>query len=355
MSLSPAYAQALRILHSFAGGGDGADVRGGVIAYSGTLYGTTYFGGETGANCPLPDTYSSCGTLFAVNATTGAETVLAAFPATGNAHNPYGPPSYYKGALYGAAGLSIYKYTLASKSFAIVGTIDGYDIGGITAVDKVFYGTTDDGGTDQCGDIFSFTPANNKTKILYSFTGCLGSSKDGNNPTATPIYQNGTLYGTTNYGGAYSSGTIYKYIVATRTETILHDFGSSSDGSVPFGSLIYVSGKLYGTTQHGGVNNAGTVFSVDANTGAEAVLYSFTNGSDGGNPLTGLTYQSGLLYGTDSSAVFSINPSTGAETTFKTLPGPSPWGKLFYFKRSFLGTTEQGGPGGYGTVFKFVP
>jgi uncharacterized repeat protein (TIGR03803 family) len=75
------------------------------------------------------------------------------------------------------------------------------------------------------------------------------------------------------------------------------------------------AGNLYGTTYGGGASNAGVVFKV-APTGRETVLYSFTGGADGGNPLVGVIRdRAGNLYGTADSGgaenagvVFEIKP-----------------------------------------------
>jgi len=74
----------------------------------------------------------------------------------------------------------------------------------------------------------------------------------------------------------------------------------------PFASLIAVNGTLYGTTYAGGVTGwenygCGTVFSVDPSTGAETVLYSFCsqqNCTDGATPVGSLISAKGKLYGT---------------------------------------------------------
>src|SRR5881628_3220008 len=62
-------------------------------------------------------------------------------------------------------------------------------------------------------------------------------------------------------------------------------------GSQPYAGLIQDSaGNLYGTTQYGGVFNAGTVYKL-APSGDLTVLHSF-NGSDGTNPYAGLIQDS---------------------------------------------------------------
>jgi len=43
---------------------------------------------------------------------------------------------------------------------------------------------------------------------------------------------------------------------------VLYSFGSSGDGALPRAGLINVKGTLYGTTEVGGASGYGTVFSV---------------------------------------------------------------------------------------------
>ena len=59
----------------------------------------------------------------------------------------------------------------------------------------------------------------------------------------------------------------------TGAETVLYSFCSQTgcaDGANPYGTLIDVKGKLYGTTGAGGDAGKGTAFSIDPSTGAVA-------------------------------------------------------------------------------------
>src|SRR2546421_545381 len=119
--------------------------------------------------------------------------------------------------------------------------------------------------------------------VLYSFTG----STDGALPIAGLVRDKaGNLYGTTNGGGTSGAGTVFK-LDTTGTETVLHSFTGSTDGSFPVAGLVRdKAGNLYGTTELGGTSGAGTVFKLDT-TGTETVLHSFT-GPDGAVPFAGL-------------------------------------------------------------------
>jgi uncharacterized repeat protein (TIGR03803 family) len=182
----------------------------------------------------------------------------------------------------------------------------------------------------------------------------------------------GNLYGTTAYGGASASGcspgygTVFK-LSPTGTETILHFFaGGTTDGQNPQGALVMDSaGNLYGTTQYGGAGGSGTVFKI-APDGTESLLYSF-DGNYGANPLSGVILDSaGNLYGTTDNgsvahgAVFKLTPG-GVITdlysfTGGTNSGSNPQGGLIMDNTgNFYGTTYFGGVSNNGTVFKLSP
>ena len=78
------------------------------------------------------------------------------------------------------------------------------------------------------------------------------------------ISVNGTLYGTTAFGGSQASdlgdGTVFT-IGANGSETVRHRF-TGTDGAHPNAGLIDVNGTLYGTTSGGGKSDYGTVFGV---------------------------------------------------------------------------------------------
>ena len=91
-------------------------------------------------------------------------------------------------------------------------------------------------------------------RVLYSFA----QDNDGANPQGGVVNDRGTLYGTTYFGGSGFDGIVYG-VNAAGQETIVHDFGSSGDGQNPQGDPILYN-ALFGTTQNGGANNAGTVY-----------------------------------------------------------------------------------------------
>jgi uncharacterized repeat protein (TIGR03803 family) len=84
---------------------------------------------------------------------------------------------------------------------------------------------------------------------------------------------------------------VFKLDPATRKETVLHSFTGGADGGMPEAVLIWdVHGNLYGTTPFGGRYSShcyipslgcGVVYKLDPATHHETVLYSFTGGGRG--------------------------------------------------------------------------
>jgi uncharacterized repeat protein (TIGR03803 family) len=171
----------------------------------------------------------------------------------------------------------------------------------------------------------------------------------------------GTLFGTTETGGLNGTGTIYS-LSPDGKDTVLYQFGPSPDASSP-GTLVRGSdGNFYGTSLAGGAFGYGTIFRYGP--GGEQVLYSFTGGSDGGSPSqSGVVEDAeGNLYGTTingTGTVFKLN-SSGVLTTLHTFTGGSdgnlPWsGVIIDAEGNVYGTTEFGGASNLGTVFKINP
>jgi uncharacterized repeat protein (TIGR03803 family) len=242
--------------------------------------------------------------------------------------------------------------------------------------DTVLFGTTTVGGTYNAGTVFQISPSGRET-VLYSF----GAGADAVLPAATLARgPGGTLYGTSEAGGEFKRGTVFKLAKVGNTvqETVVYSFQGGTDGYNPESGLVWDSaGDLYGTTGNGGGGTAcylgcGTVFKIDATTGQETVLYAFQGSPDGANPPRGLVRDSaGNLYGTTTSGgasnngtVFMLSPS-GQETilhSFTGAPdGAGPWdGLLRDASGNLFGTTSEGGTGtnfecagvGCGTVFE---
>ena len=255
------------------------------------------------------------------------------------------------------------------------------------------YGVTSVGGETGNGTVFKLTPPSwggkqwTKT-VLYNFQ----TGTDSAVPYAGLIFDDhGALYGTASGGGATGNGTVFKLSPPATprghwTETILHSF-TGTDGVEPYIPLVFDrKGALYGATFYGGANNQGAVFKLsppEPHSGEWqfALLYQFTGGADGANPI-GLTFdKSGTLYGT---AAFggnnNNNAASGNGTVFKLTPpapgtaawtqaviysfqggksdGATPYGGVTFGRDGALyGTTFAGGPcqSTCGFVYKLTP
>lgn len=272
----------------------------------GNLYGTTYYGGSTGA-----------GTVFKLTAG-GEFSVLHEFDGGSEGAKPY-------------AGL-------------------------VQASDGNFYGTTSEGGSKGAGIAFKLDKSGN-FDVLHEFDGSSG----GATPLTGLIQANdGKFYGTTSAGGSNGYGIVFK-LDASGNFTVLHHF-NDSDGNYPFGELLQAdNGNFYGTTNSGGSNGYGVIFTLDAS-GSFSVLHHF-NADDGTNPSGSLSQANdGSFYGTtssggshiggtvfqfDASGNFSVITDFAAEHTGSTYAGV-----IQGSDGNFYGTWVNGGSHGYGAVFK---
>src|SRR5579864_5347084 len=189
--------------------------------------------------------------------------------------------------------------TTAQQTFTVVYSFaNGADgAGPVTALIQAtggnLYGTTDAGGSQLVGTVFTVTPAGTHT-VLHSF----GNPGDAKDPKAALIQaSDGNFYGTTQDGPDSGFGTVFKMTPAGGV-TVLHAFTGGVDGGHPLAPLIQASdGNFYGTTQDGG-SGFGTVFMMTPS-GVVIVLHAFTGGTDGGTPYAALIQATdGNFYGT---------------------------------------------------------
>jgi uncharacterized repeat protein (TIGR03803 family) len=206
-------------------------------------------------------------------------------------------------------------------------------------------------------------------KTLHSF-----DNADGAGPLTLVQGTNGNLYGITVGGDNANAGTVFK-ITLGGTLTTVHDFcpqGGCPDGDYPTGLIQAPNGNLYGTTLHGGANDAGagTVFEITSN-GTLTTLYSFfaQGFQDGALPWGGVVRGAdGNFYGTTSGdgangggTVFRVTPS-GTLTTLYSFcsqsgctDGAEPLAGLVQaIDGNLYGTTFTDGPMGGGTVFRIT-
>jgi uncharacterized repeat protein (TIGR03803 family) len=89
----------------------------------------------------------------------------------------------------------------------------------------------------------------------------------GGYPTGPLMFSGGDVHGTVSPGGVYNEGYVYDLSVATGVQSHLYDFGAyPTDGANPFGGIVRDShGSRYGTTDVGGIFGYGTIFKLTEN------------------------------------------------------------------------------------------
>jgi len=203
------------------------------------------------------------------------------------------------------------------------------------------YGAASEGGSDENGgSVFELMPNHGKWtgKVLHLFH---PKEEDGASPQAGLIWDaSGNLYGTTQFGGAHSSGctptgygcgTVFELILSHGkwTEKVLYSFNGVDGANPQAGLALDASGNLYGTTHEGGAFGYGTVFELQHKNGrwTEKVLHSF-NLRDGAGPAASVIQdRSGNLYGTTwyGGASGSACFGNGCGTVFELTPNRGHW------------------------------
>jgi len=176
---------------------------------------------------------------------------------------------------------------------------------------------------------------------LYNF----GSAAfDGSYPGASLVEGSTgkSVYGTTAYGGTTGNGIVFQLtsppVFGPWLETILYNFTGGSDGGNPMSALVFdAAGNLYGTTTTGGDFGSGTVFELTppVNQGSpwtEITLHSFS--AKEGAPISGVLVDSqGKVYGTTTN--HNANGVVSPAEVFKLSPpssGTGPWTEQILFR-----------------------
>ena len=324
----PTRAQTYTVLHNFTNGADGGTPTAGMIFdRAGNLYGTTQFGGE------------AYGNVFKFSRNDGSWLLNPLYGFTDESDGAY--PSY----------------------------------GGLTfGPDGLLYGASSFGGDNQRGTVFTLQPQVRacrtalcpwSIKVIHTF----GNGNDGGNPDGKVVFDAAsTLYGTTSAGGLYQYGSVFKMSRSggAWTYNVIFNFNASTGETPMSGVVIDSAGNLYGTTSSGGDDGQGVVYELSPSGSGyvEKVLYSFTNGNDGGLPFGGLVFdQAGNLYGSTEiggagggGTLFELSQSGGnwTLTTFYSLEGRGgPYDTLTMDAAgSLYGSTYRDGSYQQGNVFK---
>jgi uncharacterized repeat protein (TIGR03803 family) len=279
--VSPSTSWTRKTIRVFRGGTDGAFPSSGLLLdTNGAFYGGTYSGGA-----------SNLGTIYRLvppkpPATTCIKQILYSFSGGADGSLPVGELVMdSSGALYGALN------------------------GGHGAIFKLSPPSS---------------PANKWTnQILYTFLG----GADGSMPANGLLLRSGELFGVTHDLGDTGRGTVYRLSppvppATNWTKTILHHFVAPAGSWLLSSGLVFdTAGALYGTTQQGGSFGNGMVYKLSPSifsTWNFTNLYSFTGTPDAANPssppafdsagsLTGVTMGGGL---SNAGAFYRLTPPT---------------------------------------------
>lgn len=216
------------------------------------------------------------------------------------------------GAMY-RMGLTGTNYTV-THSFQN-GMAEGYPYANPLIQDSLdinkLYGTTENGGKYNSGTLFTVRKDGSQFRILLNFSQAIGASPQG-------LVQSGNyLYSTTTWGGAFDCGNLFRVNKDGTGYTTLLNFTSSGQH---IGTMVLSGATFYGMNGWGGVNGCGCIYRVNIDGTGYTQLYSFITGTAGGGnrPLGSLTLDSTLniLYGMTYQGSYG-GISTNAGTIFK--------------------------------------
>jgi uncharacterized repeat protein (TIGR03803 family) len=373
-------------LASFSAAGTTGSAPGGQIAVnkSGDLFGFTSTGGANGT-----------GAAYEVQQRNSTPILLASFPAAsgGTSFVATGPAIDASGDLFGVTegggdanqDGTVFEIVAGSGVVTTLATFNsvttGSSPGGNLIIDSAgdLFGTTANGGANNCGTVWELPKGATAVVALASFTP-VNVNGVNQNPGANGIAMDGSgnLFGTTGGNAAVGSdGTVWELPRGTSSIQTLVIF-NGSNGITPVGGVaIDGSGNVFGVTQYGGDDigttadpqGSGVVWELPAGTGQLAVLANFDSASSGEFPLGGVVLDSkGDLFGTTSSDGNASASSAGDGTVweipaqsvtinsiafFTGANGATPQGKLVTDTLgNIYGTASAGGTDGGGAVFE---
>jgi uncharacterized repeat protein (TIGR03803 family) len=337
------------VLYQFLGGHDGAyPLSSPIFDGAGNLYGTTKGGGDPENYCTV-GYVKGCGVIFELMPNTNGtwtERTLYQFTGLNDGAYPSGTLTFdgagdlygttYGGGVFGCGvpcGV-VFRLTPDRHGGWIERVIHSFKahpgalpVAGLVS-DPVgnLYGTTSSGGSAGAGIVFELTPGSNG-RWVYNVLHVFRGGKDGANPLGSLVLDAaGVLYGTTDSGGAYRHGNVFKLTPTSNggwTHHVIHQFEGGEEGSQPVAGLSRdATGNLYGTTLYGGNpsncrGGCGVVFALRPVSSGwkESVLWRFGD-HPGAHPATGLVLDAvGNLYGTSGGdrtntfgSIFEIMP-----------------------------------------------
>ncbi len=330
------------------------------------LYGTTAYGGQWDE-----------GVVYRMRLDGSEFMLLHEFASDwSDEHRPFGALTLTGGTLFGMTlnggeGLqgAVFRLNPDGTGYTVLhafagGVSDGASPrGALTFGDGMLYGMTEKGGESGLGTIFAISPDGTGFEVLHSFGGGLN---DGSGPLGSLAFNAGVLYGMTATGGASALGVAFKINPDGTEFSILHSFaGDESDGASPQSALVVAGDLLYGMTPRGGSGNLGCVFRLGTDGASFAVLHAFSSAAPAGySPSSFLILNSGTLFGTTQSGgtggrgtVFRIDEDGSGLAVLHSFAGgasdgATPWASLTLAGGVFYGVTSRGGSSDSGAIFR---
>lgn len=198
-------------------------------------------------------------------------------------------------------------------------------------------------------------------EIIHQFDGV-----DGAVPYGSVIYSGGKLYGTTFKTSSITKlGTVYALDIDGSNFDVLKSFTDSSEGEQVYNGLTLYGGELYGITCVGGASGRGALFKLGTSGSGFSVVHDFAGGSDGRNPYTAPVVYNNKLYGltyaggtNNTGVIYSYDPSTGQaviEHSFAS-QGCKAFGGLTEVGGWLYGmTSDNRNETAYGNIFRYNP
>lgn len=293
-----------RMLHDFIGdGSNGLYPKSGLTLSGNTLYGVTESGGKNGR-----------GILFSIKTDGHSFKNLYDFTDSVGSH-PGGTLILSGNVLFGMTGGGgknnkgvLFSINTDGSNYKVLLDFDGlngadnlYDL---TLSANTLYGTSAMGGINNDGVIFSIQTDGTGYHKLLDFNGANGKT-----PRGGLIVSGGNLYGATMNGGKYSFGCIFSIHTDGTSYQKLYDFTNINLGIHPEGNMALLGKSLYGVAE-GGANAGGMLFSISIDSTKYKDLFDFPVNS----LPSGVVISKEILYGTtdaggpnNKGGVFSYN------------------------------------------------
>jgi uncharacterized repeat protein (TIGR03803 family) len=288
------------------------------------IYGTTRYGGVNGA-----------GTVYEIAHGSGTIAVLASFSQSASPTGALAVDG--SGDIYGTTSSTVFEIPGGSQTLTTLASFSGLaGLSGVT-LDATgdLYGTTFYGGSSGAGTIFEIAKGSRATTTLASFDQIHGQGPQG----GLVRDAGGNLYGATEQGGRYNGGVVFELANGSTSLTTLAAFNGAT-GYDPAAVSMDAAGNLYGTTS----GSRETVFEIPRGSNIITTLVTFY-GTNGLQPIGAPTPDRfGNLYGTteigvpdDAGTVFKLTTNTAVTLTLTSGANPADPTKPLAFTATVTG------------------